>query len=153
MRERLNSLGLPETVAWEDGQLFLLDQTRLPQTVMHVRQNDVDQVVDSISRLVVRGAPAIGVAAAYGLLVDRESVPMDAPETFRAAMVRRADRLKGARPTAVNLAWAVDRMMDFLQGLLQDLDEHPDRSGPFEGSADAIWQRLIDEAIAIDQKG
>ena len=83
---------------YEDGVLELLDQTRLPAEVVWLRCTTPDEVVDAIKRLAVRGAPAIGVAAAYGLaLAD--------PHDFDNA----AERLAAARPTAVNLRRAVEQ--------------------------------------------
>jgi methylthioribose-1-phosphate isomerase len=84
---------------FEDGVLVLLDQTRLPGEEAWLRCERPEQVADAIARLAVRGAPAIGVAAAYGLALA-------APEDFDRA----ADLLAAARPTAVNLRWAVDQV-------------------------------------------
>jgi methylthioribose-1-phosphate isomerase len=85
---------------FEDGVLHLLDQTRLPGDEVWLRATTPDAVVDAIARLAVRGAPAIGVAAAYGLaLAERHD--------FNAA----AERLAAARPTAVNLRWAIDQVV------------------------------------------
>jgi methylthioribose-1-phosphate isomerase len=84
---------------FEDGVLHVLDQTRLPGEQIWLRCTTPDEVAEAIARLAVRGAPAIGVAAAYGLvLADRDR--------FDAA----ADHLAAARPTAVNLRWAVDQV-------------------------------------------
>jgi methylthioribose-1-phosphate isomerase len=84
---------------WEDGCLLILDQTLLPGEEAWIRCERPEQVADAIRRLAVRGAPAIGVAAAYGLaLAD--------PDSFDEA----AQLLAAARPTAVNLRWAVDRV-------------------------------------------
>jgi methylthioribose-1-phosphate isomerase len=84
---------------FEDGTLLVLDQTRLPGEEVWLRCTTPAEVVDAIARLAVRGAPAIGVAAAYGLSL----APAD---EFAAA----ADLLAGARPTAVNLRWAIDQV-------------------------------------------
>ena len=84
---------------FEDSCLHLLDQTQLPAEEVWLRCTSPDHVVDAIRRLAVRGAPAIGVAAAYGLVLA-------APADFDAA----ADRLAAARPTAVNLRWAVEQV-------------------------------------------
>jgi methylthioribose-1-phosphate isomerase len=108
-----NSLNLPETIWWENGELFLLDQTQLPLAIVGERQETIEQVSDSIKALKVRGAPAIGVAGAYGLLVgikaDRE-LPVD---DFMARVESQAAWLGEARPTAVNLKWGLKRMVDF----------------------------------------
>jgi methylthioribose-1-phosphate isomerase len=84
---------------FEDGTLLVLDQTRLPGDEVWLRCTSPAEVAEAIARLAVRGAPAIGVAAAYGLvLADRAD--------FDSA----ADLLAAARPTAVNLRWAVDQV-------------------------------------------
>jgi methylthioribose-1-phosphate isomerase len=84
---------------WEDGVLVVLDQTRLPADEVWLRCEGPEEVAGAIRRLAVRGAPAIGVAAAYGLaLAD--------PDRFDVA----AELLASARPTAVNLRWAVDQV-------------------------------------------
>ena len=92
------------------GELVLLDQTLLPGEVRYLRLTEPDQVREAISSLRVRGAPAIGVAAAYGAYLGAcRSRAADAPgieKDFLAACAM----LKAARPTAVNLAWAVDKM-------------------------------------------
>ncbi|MCA8975443.1 MAG: S-methyl-5-thioribose-1-phosphate isomerase [Planctomycetes bacterium] len=102
---------LPRTVAWEgdvDGVLLLLDQARLPHDIVVLRLDTSAGVVDAIRRLCVRGAPAIGVAAAYALvLAVRERAT---PGADLGAVIRdQADALAQVRPTAVNLRWALDR--------------------------------------------
>jgi len=105
--------GAIATVAWEStspsglpGALVMIDQTRLPHEAVALRCTDVEQVREAIVRLAVRGAPAIGVAAAYGLVVGVQDAPA---AEFRTRRASAAERLKSSRPTAVNLAWAVDR--------------------------------------------
>jgi methylthioribose-1-phosphate isomerase len=92
---------IPRTLRWESDALVLLDQTRLPLEKSELRCTTVDAVVDAIKRLAVRGAPAIGVAGAYGVALAAlrgENIP--------AAI----EALAQSRPTAVNLFWALDRM-------------------------------------------
>jgi len=101
------------TLRWigdEQGHLDLLDQTLLPRQQQVVAIRHLSVLIDAISRLAVRGAPAIGVAAAYGMVLgvrDREHSDAD---SFGRALDDVGARLKAARPTAVNLAWAVDRV-------------------------------------------
>lgn len=101
-------------VWWDDsvpphGALMLIDQTRLPGELCHVACRNAQDVWRAIKTLQVRGAPAIGVAAAYGVVVGLDGEkPGDAE--WPAAMVRVADYLATSRPTAVNLFWALDRM-------------------------------------------
>ncbi len=103
---------LAPTLQWrgeEDGHLALLDQTLLPERQVILELHDLAGVVDSIKRLAVRGAPAIGVAAGYGMVLGvRELV--SAGTEFATALERSAKTLIAARPTAVNLSWAVDRI-------------------------------------------
>ncbi len=91
---------------WEDGELLLLDQRQLPSRVAWVRCGDAAAVASAIRDLVVRGAPAIGVAAAYGMALAAAADP-SAP-----ALEAAAARLRSARPTAVNLRWAVERVLE-----------------------------------------
>ncbi|MCE9589778.1 MAG: S-methyl-5-thioribose-1-phosphate isomerase [Planctomycetes bacterium] len=94
----------PRNIEWigpaATGHLRLLDQTRLPNEVVYLDCRDVAALWSAIRRLVVRGAPAIGVAAAYGCVLGAQRNEFD----------RAADYLATSRPTAVNLFWAIDRM-------------------------------------------
>ena len=102
---------IPATLQWRDGELHLLDQTRLPQQVHLMRQDSAEQVWQSIQQLKVRGAPAIGVAAAYGLCVAVRSCQAQDIGLFRQTLLQQAEYLRSSRPTAVNLAWALQRML------------------------------------------
>ena len=100
-----------KSIEWIDEELLLLDQTQLPVDVVVEKQETIEQVWDSIKQLKVRGAPAIGVAGAYGLVVGmRGDVNLDR-EQFLAKLQERADYLDSARPTAVNLSWALKRVV------------------------------------------
>jgi len=94
-------------VRWADGALELLDQTLLPLEERWLHLDEVDGVCDAIRRLAVRGAPAIGIAAAYGLVVALVD-PADAETDLEARFDRAAEALGATRPTAVNLRWAID---------------------------------------------
>lgn len=91
------------TIRWDGSEVVLIDQRRLPSVEEYVTCRTSEQVAEAIATMVVRGAPAIGVTAAYGMAMAKR-----AGEDLAAA----ATHLKAARPTAVNLAWAVDRMLD-----------------------------------------
>ena len=96
-------MSVPAPIRWENGRLLLLDQRQLPGRVVFEEHEDVASVVRAIRQLRVRGAPAIGVAAAYAMAMAwRNGDDLE----------QAAAELRGARPTAVNLAWAVDRMLD-----------------------------------------
>jgi methylthioribose-1-phosphate isomerase len=96
-----------QPITWTGTSLRLLDQTKLPRETVYVEITDEKQMHDAIRRLVVRGAPAIGVAAAFGVFLG---VKDTAPEKFRARVAEVADYLATSRPTAVNLFWALDRI-------------------------------------------
>jgi len=102
-----------ETLRWvgdDDGYLELIDQTQLPGRFVKLACDDVDTVWEAIRQLRVRGAPAIGIAAAYGLYLGvRVGLPAQ-QSAFFARLKDMADHLAQARPTAVNLFWALDRM-------------------------------------------
>ena len=95
-------MNVPAPIRWENGKLLLLDQRRLPGRVVFEEHREVESVVRAIRQLRVRGAPAIGVAAAYAMAIAWR----DGDDLEQAAA-----ELRRARPTAVNLAWAVERML------------------------------------------
>ncbi len=125
---------VPKAVEWLDGRLRLLDQTRLPQVESYIDCNDIKEVRDAIARLSVRGAPAIGITAAYGLIVG-----VQPGSDLYERLSERAEYLIGARPTAVNLAWAVRRMMSVADAAKDCTPEQ-------------ILVRLEQEAIRIQEE-
>ena len=127
---------IPQTIRWQDGELYLIDQTRLPGEVVEEQQRSVEQVRDSIRRLKVRGAPAIGIAGAYGLVIalgDKLHLDRGA---FIEEMRKQAGYLESARPTGVNLRWALRRMLKHGDGLT-------------DASPQQVHQALLAEAIRI----
>lgn len=125
-----------DTLRWRDGRLELLDQRALPEHCSYLASDSAQGVADAIRDMVVRGAPAIGCAAAYGLALEaRRLCDRPRPE-FDAAMERSFQTLAQSRPTAVNLFWALERMRRRLTAL---------------GDADTetIAGVLLDEAHAI----
>ena len=105
------------TIEWKDGNLVLLDQTRLPEVEVYLTCHTNDEVIEAIRRLSVRGAPAIGVAGAYGCALIAERCAQEEPAAFRREVEGEMRRLREARPTAVNLAWAVDQQLELLAAL------------------------------------
>jgi methylthioribose-1-phosphate isomerase len=124
------------TLKWAGDALELVDQTLLPSKLVIKRCESAEEVRDAIHRLVVRGAPAIGVAGAYGVLLAADSVKNTSPEELRERVAGAAELLAAARPTAVNLAWAVRRMEAAAQGQ--------------GASAQELYERLEREAKAIE---
>ena len=92
------------------GRLVLIDQTLLPLECREIECDTHERVFESIRSLRVRGAPAIGVAAAYGVVVGLQSAASKDPAEFRRRLLEVTDRLAASRPTAVNLFWALDRL-------------------------------------------
>jgi methylthioribose-1-phosphate isomerase len=105
----------PAHITYENGVLRLLDQTKLPATVEFVELRDVKSAANAISRMIVRGAPAIGITGAYGLAIAVRG-SAGRPD-FASALKTAADGLIKARPTAVNLAWAVTKVREEVTSL------------------------------------
>ena len=99
-----------QPVVYRDGKVFFLDQTALPARTKWQEVDSVETCRDAIRRLAVRGAPAIGIAAAYGMLVASRVAPKSSFEEYHSHMKYAATRLATARPTAVNLSWALKRV-------------------------------------------
>lgn len=136
-------------------RLRLIDQTRLPLTIEYLDLASVEEVWQAIKRLSVRGAPAIGIAAAYGVcLACREFATQPAATVIERCFAA-ADHLAGSRPTAVNLFWALDRMRARLQSLAQEISSAATSvAGESELATGGAWvlQRLLPEAMAIHQQ-
>src|SRR6478736_6623852 len=108
-----------ETLTWTGSALRLLDQTKLPTQTVHVDIGNEKQMWDAIKRLVVRGAPAIGVAAAFGAYLGIKDFAGEAPNLIQR-LGEVCDYLATSRPTAVNLFWALKRVQRTAQGALRD---------------------------------
>lgn len=132
----LPTTALPPTLEWRDDALHLLDQTLLPNEIVVERQHDARQVWHAIHQLKVRGAPAIGVAGAYGLCVAMQPHRALPAAAFRDKLGEQAAYLDSSRPTAVNLHWALQRMQASL-------------GGRDDAGGEALYQALVDEAQAI----
>jgi methylthioribose-1-phosphate isomerase len=92
------------------GSIVLIDQTRLPAELLYLQTRDVGEIWTAIKTLQVRGAPAIGIAAAMGVVVAVQGVTTGSASAVEQAVTEAADFLATSRPTAVNLFWALDRM-------------------------------------------
>jgi len=103
-----------KTLYWKDNHLFILDQTKLPAEVTYFECETYQDVIHTIKTLMVRGAPAIGVAAAFGMALA---------ELAGEDLEKVAEEIKAARPTAVNLFWAVDRILEVKSAGRSALDE------------------------------
>jgi methylthioribose-1-phosphate isomerase len=133
----------PVTITWVgdvDGFVRLLDQTLLPTTIQYRDCRTVEEVWEAIRALRVRGAPAIGIAAAMGTVVGVQGVGDDRPADFLPRLKQVADYLRTSRPTAVNLFWALDRME-------RRAAEAGDGWRPSE-----LTRFLLEEALAIEEE-
>lgn len=126
-----------QPVAWRDGIVAILDQTQLPQRVVVEEFDDWRGVAEAIRVMKVRGAPAIGIAAAYGLVLAARSIPADTIDAFRAAFGAVCAAFAQTRPTAVNLFGAIERM--------QQVVAHSQ-------TPDEARERLLAEAHAIQRE-
>jgi methylthioribose-1-phosphate isomerase len=97
-------------IQWVEGRLRLLDQRRLPAEVVYIDYDSDRDVGPAIRDMVVRGAPAIGITAAYGMALAAQ-MPAEHARELVAGLNEAGDRLRHARPTAVNLSWAIDRIL------------------------------------------
>ncbi len=107
-------------VQWSDGTLHLIDQRKLPGETTLLPCSCVADVVTAIRDMVVRGAPAIGITAAYGVVIAARERYQASPQAWREALREDLDALGQARPTAVNLAWALARMQRCIDNVAGD---------------------------------
>ena len=130
------------TIQWigdVDGAVRLIDQTRLPTEMVQIECRDVQTICEAIEQLRVRGAPAIGIAGAMGVVLGARSAADQSPEEFRDQLDRTIQRLRASRPTAVNLSWALDRMAQ-----LAETHSH--------WSPKRVCTQLLAEALAIAEE-
>jgi methylthioribose-1-phosphate isomerase len=106
------------TLAWTPDGVRFIDQTKLPLEESYVLATTYEQVAEVIVTMVVRGAPAIGVSAAYGIALGAQQTKATTAAEFAPEFERICARLAGTRPTAVNLFWAIDRMKKLFAALL-----------------------------------
>ncbi|WPL18093.1 Methylthioribose-1-phosphate isomerase [Thiorhodovibrio winogradskyi] len=104
-------------VLWHDERLYLLDQRLLPETTAFVVCESAQDAARAITDMVVRGAPAIGVAAAYAVVLAARARVADAGNHWRERIAEDLRQLAAARPTAINLSWAIERMRAFMASL------------------------------------
>ena len=111
-----------DAIRWEENKLYLLDQTLLPQVEEYIDCSDHQIVCEAIVRLSVRGAPAIGIATAFGLVVGVQEEIRAGAKPSRAHYDKVEQALAATRPTAVNLFWAIERMRPVFEAHVKDTD-------------------------------
>ncbi|MBI1276485.1 MAG: S-methyl-5-thioribose-1-phosphate isomerase, partial [Anaerolineaceae bacterium] len=134
------------TVEWHDGMVRMIDQKALPWKLEMVELLDYQAVAAAITDMTVRGAPAIGASAAFGMALAAKQSKANTVDALLDDLGKAAVHLKAARPTAVNLAWGVDRLMGLARkGNYQQAD---DLRAAMLNEA----QRVADEDVAINRK-
>jgi len=109
-----------QPIIWRDNKLFLLDQRQLPHQQIWLEYDHAEEVAIAIRDMVVRGAPAIGITAAYGIVLAARQAWLMAESKWQQAMAAQVIKLKQSRPTAVNLFWSIQRMMALAETLSED---------------------------------
>ena len=115
-------------VRWSKGAVYLLEQRDLPFHEKWVKCDTVEKVAKAIEEMTVRGAPAIGISAAYGVAVGAVHSRTKTAMSFEKEVEKAIARLRRTRPTAVNLFWALDRMAECLKAVSVLSVEHQKRS-------------------------
>lgn len=138
-----------ESVKWNNGQVDLLDQRLLPEEIVYLPLTTQEDVWEAIRHLKVRGAPAIGIAAAYGVVVASQHA--ETIEQWTAAVNSSAQYLATSRPTAVNLFWALDRMKAAAEQFLAQGFSLADCKKALEQEAVAIQQQDEETNRAIGE--
>ncbi len=134
------------SIEWDDGAVKMVDQRALPWKLEFVRLHTVEAVADSIKNMTVRGAPAIGASAAFGLALAAQQSQATSISELIEDLRRDGELLNAARPTAVNLAWAVNRLLEIAE------------SGEFQSVDDLrevllmAAQQIADDDVAINRR-
>jgi len=123
------------TIEWRNGTVFTLDQTRLPLETITLKITTCDQMAEAIKHLRVRGAPLLGASAAFALALTAYHSKAINKEALLGELESAAETIKNTRPTAVNLFWATDRVLNKVQG--------------FSGSTEALKALVVQEAQKI----
>ena len=134
-------------ISWKADSLCLLDQRILPQRHQHIELHSAAEVADAIRDMVVRGAPAIGITAAYGVaLAGRQRYAEDSGQ-WKQLIQQDIQTLADSRPTAVNLFWALQQM----QALIDQLDGNPFE--PLLAAAEQMHQQDIQDNYTMGKRG
>ncbi|RDD53580.1 MAG: S-methyl-5-thioribose-1-phosphate isomerase [Candidatus Korarchaeota archaeon NZ13-K] len=130
-------IDLPRTVEFDGRKVIMVDQRRLPEELTFFECESIECVSFAIRNMVVRGAPAIAAAAAFGLALHSTRIGVSDPEGFAREMRRAAELLGSTRPTAYNMFWALERMMRAIEGA---------------GSVEEMRERILREAREIAEE-
>ncbi|WP_420610706.1 S-methyl-5-thioribose-1-phosphate isomerase [Candidatus Poriferisodalis sp.] len=147
----MDAAAITPTLRWTGDSIEIIDQTRLPAELVLLDVRDVASAVDAIERLAIRGAPALGAFGALALVVGLDEAQPDSLDAARELLERLRHEIGDARPTAVNLRWAVDRTIDAALAApeLFGASTNVDSNSGSAGSVDELRRRLLEEALAI----
>lgn len=126
------------TIEWKDGKVITIDQLKLPHEEVLIEMKNCSEVAEAIRSMKIRGAPLIGAAAAYGLALTAYHSKASSKTELLAELERCAETLRRTRPTAVNLFWAVDRVLDKARSL--------------EGNVEMVKEKVVEEANLIAEE-
>ena len=129
-----------KTIEWKDNKVLMIDQRKLPGEEVYIECVSYEEVAEAIKSMVIRGAPAIGDAAAMGIALGALHIDTDSREEFLDEVNKIAEVIKGTRPTAVNLFWAADRM-------LRVLDNNPKGISGLKEDLIAEAKKILEEDI------
>ncbi|MCY3585842.1 MAG: S-methyl-5-thioribose-1-phosphate isomerase [Acidimicrobiaceae bacterium] len=145
----MDTAAITPTLRWTGDSIEIIDQTRLPAELVLLDVRDVASAVDAIGRLAIRGAPALGAFGALALVVGLDEAQPDSLDAARELLERLRHEIGDARPTAVNLRWAVDRTIDAALAAQELISASTDSDNGSAGSVAELRRRLLDEALAI----
>lgn len=128
-------MSVVKSIEWINGRLKWLNTLLLPHDEVYVESNDYERVAEAIERMEIRGAPAIGVAAALGVALAASSFKGSDVEEFKRFLNRVIERFSRTRPTAVNLFWALDRLRNIVER--------------FSGNVNELRESIVNEALRI----
>jgi methylthioribose-1-phosphate isomerase len=139
------------TIRWENNCIYIIDQRKLPQKKEWLVCRTLQDVITAIRDMAIRGAPAIGVAAAMGLALGSQSIRTERYETFRTRFLKIAQEMELVRPTAANLRWAVERMIKVVEKMhdthVEDIKE------AIKKESQIILERDIEVNLKIGHNG
>lgn len=141
------------TIAWDGDDILMIDQRKLPGREIYVRCRTGNEVARAITTMVIRGAPAIGVAAAMGLALGARRSTATGTKQFAVDFQRLADTLAATRPTAVNLFWAIERMKQALATGVQAGEGVVELVARLRQEADRIHDDDLESCRAIGRHG
>jgi len=141
------------TIAWDGDDILMIDQRKLPGREIYVRCRTGHEVAKAITTMVIRGAPAIGVAAAMGLALGARRSTAAGTKQFAIDFQRLADTLAATRPTAVNLFWAIERMKQALATGVQAGEGVTELVARLRREADGIHDDDLESCRAIGRHG